>query len=380
MNKFLLLSNLFKLIISGSHHDISKPIGNSIDDHNCLISAGYTFCESTRNCIRQWETPCQDNYSDCNDCISKQRNGINIACPEECDMVAIDPVYPPSLPPTPIPIEFHSECPDVMCMMYCNRGFKLDSNGCNICECEDEIIVEQPYCNNQYVCPKVTELFTDKENYITYQLSLIIKPDLDIKNVYAIYGDPDNLMYIPPAYQVNSIFDADIAGISNYLISLVPEEKYDSWLTIDVTDGDPNNLLSTIGIDFDKWTETHGLMINNGAIFYLNPQDVYFQDECIIGHITIRNDEFKEMIINVQGKLNTDNDFHYWSEEKIIFNIKPYTSTKVITDDCINWFDGCRTCNVNNGILGTCSENVCMEEEQSYCIMNTDMLNMVNGH
>ena len=377
MNKLVTLTTLFKTVLSGSHHNIIyDPIGGSTDDHNCLISAGYTFCESTQNCIRQWETPCQDNYRDCNDCITKQRNGINIACPEECDMIAIDPIYPP----TPIPIE-HPECSDVMCMMYCDRGFKLDSNGCNICECEEEVIVNQNDCNYQYVCPKVTEIFTDKENYITYQLSLIIKPDLDIKNIYAIYGDPDNLMYIPPAYQVNSIFDTNIAGISSYLSSVDSEQKYDSWLTVDITDGDPNNLLSTIGIDFSKWTETQGMLIDNGAIFYLNPQNVYIQDECIIGHITIRNDKFKEMIINIQGKLNTDDDSRYWSEEKIIFNIKPHTSTEVISDDCISWFDGCRTCNVNNGILGSCSENICIEDEESYCIINTDMLNTLgDGH
>ena len=380
MNK-LLLSILSKILLSGTNNNIlPEPIGDSIDSHNCLISGGYTYCESTRNCIRQWVTPCPDNYDNCDDCITKQRTGMNIACPEECNMIAIDPIYPPPLPPTPIPIEFHSKCPNTMCMMYCDKGFKLDNNGCNICECEDEIIVEQPECNNQYVCPKVTELFTDKDNYITYQLSLLINPDLNIKNVYAIYGDPDNSMYIPPAYQVNSIFDTNIGGSSDYLISLVPEQKYDSWLTISLTDGDPNNLLSTVGIDFSKWTENQGILVDNGAIFYLNPQIVYIQNECIIAHITIRNNNFEEMIINVQGKFNTD-DERYWTQEKIIFKIKSHTSTKDISDNCISWFDGCKTCDVNNGILGSCTNRICLQEEEPYCIINTDMLNFLHsGH
>ncbi|OEU06438.1 hypothetical protein FRACYDRAFT_254454 [Fragilariopsis cylindrus CCMP1102] len=34
-------------------------LGNSNDDHNnCLLSAGYFWCESTNECIRPWETTC----------------------------------------------------------------------------------------------------------------------------------------------------------------------------------------------------------------------------------------------------------------------------------------------------------------------------------
>ena len=79
-------------------------VGGQLDTHNCLSGAGYTWCESSNSCIRQWLEPCSDNYLDCNDCLMKQRKGINIACPEECDN------YQP--------------CPEVMCAMYCENGFE----------------------------------------------------------------------------------------------------------------------------------------------------------------------------------------------------------------------------------------------------------------
>ena len=29
------------------------------------------------------------------------------------------------------------QCGDVTCAMYCDHGFKVDENGCDICECND---------------------------------------------------------------------------------------------------------------------------------------------------------------------------------------------------------------------------------------------------
>ena len=110
-------------------------VGGARDDHSCLIGAGYTWCESSNSCIRQWETPCEDIWSDCEDCLLQQKNGRNIACPEDCDWngvvgpmppVVIDPLPPPPPPPT---------CSEVMCLMYCEDGRKQDKDGCPICEC-----------------------------------------------------------------------------------------------------------------------------------------------------------------------------------------------------------------------------------------------------
>lgn len=37
-----------------------KLIGGDKDDHGCLIGAGYSWCEALGQCIRPWETKCED--------------------------------------------------------------------------------------------------------------------------------------------------------------------------------------------------------------------------------------------------------------------------------------------------------------------------------
>ena len=34
------------------------PLGNQIDEHNCFLDGGYTWCDSTQKCSRPWIEPC----------------------------------------------------------------------------------------------------------------------------------------------------------------------------------------------------------------------------------------------------------------------------------------------------------------------------------
>ncbi len=36
-----------------------KLIGGDKDEHGCIGSAGYTWCESKQKCLREWEEPCE---------------------------------------------------------------------------------------------------------------------------------------------------------------------------------------------------------------------------------------------------------------------------------------------------------------------------------
>ena len=83
--------------------------GGDMDTNGCIMSAGYSWCDSSQSCIRQWETPCEDNYIDCKDCLIRERNGENIACPLDCDLPnnVIGPMIPVPIsipPPPPVPI------------------------------------------------------------------------------------------------------------------------------------------------------------------------------------------------------------------------------------------------------------------------------------
>ncbi|MBW2991236.1 hypothetical protein KY348_06050 [Candidatus Woesearchaeota archaeon] len=36
-----------------------EPIGGDKDEHGCIGSAGYTWCEAKQKCLREWEEPCE---------------------------------------------------------------------------------------------------------------------------------------------------------------------------------------------------------------------------------------------------------------------------------------------------------------------------------
>lgn len=463
---------MFKMILHAlmfnnvySQVGVEPLLGGSRDDNNCLISAGYSWCESSNSCIRSWETPCKDDYTSCDDCLNQQRKGRNIACPSHCDVEA--PISIPLLP---------DSCPEVMCMMYCENGFIQDRDGCNTCQCNDpirvidpiripepmpspmpppmppppHILVDDPMpdtavinpflntcsevqmavyhecnsdchncdfsdartvlsdcmnnglrasddlcqgevsscnipyndCDNEFVCPKITEVTNCGENgldgYSTYHLSLIVK-NSNVKNIYAIYGDDENSpkpMIIPPAYQSIINFNSNIGGVLPAIINIDPDSQYDSWLTIGITDGNSDNAVMTVGIDFSSWTETSGIHTTNGAVFTLDPEiNIVDGDEYIVAQITIPNDRSADLTLNAQGRTNCEehnncNKYNRsWKQEGINFNIEPPVNENhnTIPQSCATWYDGCNTCQVNNGQIGACTRMMCFRNDPAYC-------------
>ena len=352
--------------------------GSQVDDHNCVMDGGYTWCESSNSCVRMWETPCEDNFNNCEDCLNRQKGGENIACPSNCDIRVIDPIAVDPMPPIavdPMP------CPDVMCMMYCANGHQIDENGCDICECNlDETTVPdcelvQPSCDGyNFVCPKVTEITTCNDNgidgYTTFQVSLITKKNKNIKNIYALFGDEekDCNLVLPPSYQVS--MGENIGGVLPYLSEIIPNLRYDSWLTIGITGGDIDNRLSVVGIDFNDWDENTPLVVDNGAIFVMDPEvDIVTGNEYIVGQFTVLTGSNPEIILNVQGKTMDPNNGKSWTEENIRFNlISPRISDGDIPHNCISWYDGCNTCRVNSGVLGGCTRMMCFVNDNPRCL------------
>lgn len=376
-------------------------VGGQLDDHNCLIGAGYTWCESSNRCLRQWLEPCSDNYLDCDDCLIKQRKGINIACPETCSLTSVN------------------VCSDVMCDMYCVNGFQKNKDGCDICRCNDHPIAidpripsppivppiaidpmppvvinptdsdncDIPYeeCDNLYACPKVTEITHCSEGglegYTTYRLSIILKPNMNIKNIYALYGSEDPQqnarMIIPASKQVESSFGSNLGGVSDSIININPNSAYDSWITIGITDGNIHNDINSIGIDFSEWDELHELGIDNGAVFLMDPDSLIDTTrEIIIGQFTIPTGESPSGKINIQGKFLTNYNNvadNSWKQENIEFTLnQPNRDNRLINGiptNCNTWYDGCNTCRVNSGILGACTRMMCFREDDPYCMV-----------
>ncbi len=411
MMNFLKIIGLFSILNVNVHSQ--ALVGGARDDHSCLIGAGYTWCESSNSCIRQWETPCEDYYSSCDDCLNKQMKGMNIACPQDCDMIAVDPMPPMIIDPLPPPSP-PIACSEVMCMMYCENGNRLDENGCPMCVCNDQYPlpvpqpvpqipgpvpqpvpisepdsacpITQPPCSN-YLCPRIEEVTScgqgGLDSHTTYRLSVILKDNMNIKNIYALYGNSlnDNEFLVPASYQSAISINNNMGGISPSIIGTFPDSEWDSWLTIGITDGDKNSALSSVGVPFGSWTEDSSMTITNGAVFILDPEfDSPILEEIVISQITIPNNQDADFVVSIQGKtIDTDTD-KSWTESNVRFHLPSMVNTNPLTN-CVSYYDGCNTCRVDRGVIGGCTRLMCFREDSPRCLQyDTDSDISISGH
>ena len=383
------------------------PVGGNQDANGCMIGAGYNWCYATKSCIRTWETPCSDNYDGCADCFMRQRTGENIACPVECDAISVRPMpldplpFDPPMPPPPVD-PLPQACPDVMCMMYCVDGFQVDDLGCNMCSCLTPIPMTPPEihdilvptvpgecpipystCSSEFVCPKVVEMTHCSRDgisgYTTYRLSLVIT-NPNILNIYAIYGDSqygEHPMSFPPAWQGQNYGNTNLGGISDPLLAISSDAAYDSWVTIGITNGDAHNSLSSVGIDFQSWTETSGIYNTNGAVFLMDAGKITVREtEYVVAQITIPDNQINDVIISAQGKLhcsdrgNKECDHPLtWYENDITFHLEqPKIASPESPPNCASWFDGCNTCRVRDGNIYGCSMMMCFRQGNPHCL------------
>lgn len=53
------IENAADVIENAADSLINRPLlGGDRDEHGCIPSAGYIWCEELQECIRPWETPC----------------------------------------------------------------------------------------------------------------------------------------------------------------------------------------------------------------------------------------------------------------------------------------------------------------------------------
>lgn len=103
------------------------------------------------------------------------------------------------------------------------------------------------------------------------------------RNVYALFGQDDHPLDLPPAYQVPKPFGVDIGGVNPQMLGLYQSTEhmlqFDSWVTVGETEGTVGQI-STIGIDWDCWQlqdvrtcDDRGgrIHITDGAVFWMDP-------------------------------------------------------------------------------------------------------------
>ena len=58
------------------------------------------------------------------------------------------------------------------------------------------------------------------------------------------------------AFQIEGAFGANTGGVNPLFFNALSTAKYDSWLSVGLTEGDDQNDIGSIGIDFGTWTAT----------------------------------------------------------------------------------------------------------------------------
>ena len=82
--------------------------------------------------------------------------------------------------------------------------------------------------------------------------------------------------------------------------------EFDSWLTVGLTDGDVSGALRSAGIDFSSWDEDTPLTANDGAVFWLVPDDgpghLSSGGSVVVAQITVRTGSFWTAHLNAGGQ------------------------------------------------------------------------------
>jgi hypothetical protein len=90
--------------------------------------------------------------------------------------------------------------------------------------------------------------------------------------------------------------------------------EFDGWLTVGITGGDTTGALSSIGLDFDGWTADAGLTTDNGAVFWMSPDDGP-SDSAVIAQVTVSG--AFTATVSAQGRSTSGDD---WKAAGISFS------------------------------------------------------------
>jgi hypothetical protein len=161
---------------------------------------------------------------------------------------------------------------------------------------------------------------TSLPGYNTYQLVLLLGEGC--QNVYTIFGEGAKFgnaithhsdavdargfsggsLDMPAAYQEAKPFGVDVAGASPAFFPMMPTAAFDSWLTVGITEGDGTGQISSIGVDFASWSEDKGLSSDNGAVFWMTPDDGPDTREVVIAQLTVSAGAQLRAQVNAQGR------------------------------------------------------------------------------
>jgi len=106
---------------------IPNVTGSTQDDHGCLLSAGYSWCESLSKCARVWETNCHNvsSIEPAHDLNKSSALPQAFAAPKLSTQPTLVPSSLPSLLPSAAPTQLPSEA-----VIHCNDDILSFYNSC----------------------------------------------------------------------------------------------------------------------------------------------------------------------------------------------------------------------------------------------------------
>ena len=180
----------------------------------------------------------------------------------------------------------------------------------------------------------VTTAAASVSGYTTYTLTASLHDTA--ANLYSIEGTSDGRMEIPPAYQVAAPFGCNLGGVDPGFVSVLASAQYDSWLTVGIIDGNSGQLAS-VGIEFGAWSETTGLSIDDGSVFWMQPNDAPGGD-VVVAQLTVPIGSSGTVTMGMQGHATGGGD---WDVHSVVF---AYPTASPCEDSCAQLPAGVNLC------------------------------------
>ena len=181
-------------------------------------------------------------------------------------------------------------------------------------------------------------------SFTTFRLSLVVAEDPGVTDsavgsCYTIYGDSgrgsgSHPLIMPPAWQAGAPFGSNVGGVDPAFVSIDPSAGRDSWVTLGMDDG-TTAWSGSIDVNFDAWNLSHGLSVDDGGIFYMDPPTAPALSpgqHFLIAQLTLRDCRGPQTaMLSAQGKTvlgmseMDDNQNRHgktdWRQYDIIFNM-----------------------------------------------------------
>ena len=137
----------------------------------------------------------------------------------------------------------------------------------------------------------------------TYRLEVRMQHPGANETIYALAGDSEFGLILPPAFQALAPFGAEIGGVNPAFFDIKGAEsaEFDSWLTVGITSGDTSHALGQIGLELERWNSTHGLNEDDGAVFWVDPLAGPIGPIVCVGQLTVLSSFTGQAAFLMQG-------------------------------------------------------------------------------